>query len=103
MRALAGLLALIERRDDRAVERHGAGMVAHAGDRAGRRRVDVGADEVHQAGARPIGIAVEAGLVGFLALLAIAGEGGVDQPVIEMGEMVIGDAELGRAPAAACW
>ncbi len=94
MRTLAGALALIQRGDDRAVERHRAGMVAHAGDRARRRGVDVGAHEVHQAGARPIGVAVEARLVGLLALLAIAGERGVDQPLVLRREMIVGDAEL---------
>ena len=53
----------------------------------------VGAHQVHQARARPIGVAVEAGLVGFLALFAIAGEGGIDQPLVVRREMIVGDAE----------
>ena len=93
MRALAGALALVERGDDRAVKRHRAGVVAHAGDRARRRGVVVGAHQIHQARARPIGVAVEAGLVGFLALFAVAGEGGIDQPLVVRREVIIGDAE----------
>ena len=93
MRALAGALALVERGDDRAVKRHRAGVVAHAGDRARRRGVLVGAHQIHQARARPIGVAVEAGLVGFLALFAVAGERGIDQPLVERREFLIGDAE----------
>jgi hypothetical protein len=53
----------------------------------------IGAHQIHQPGAGPIGIAVETGLVGFLALLAIAGERGIDQPVVLRREMIVGDAE----------
>jgi hypothetical protein len=68
-------------------------VVAHAGDRARRRGVEVGAHQIHQARAGPIGIAIEAGLVGLLALFAIAGERGIDQPIVERTELVISDAE----------
>ena len=93
MRALAGLLALVQRGDDRAVECHRAGVIAHAGDRSRRRRVFVGAHQVHQARSRPIGVAIEAGLVGFIAFFAVAGEGCVDQPVVGRRQMVVGDTE----------
>ena len=93
MRALAGALALVERGDDGAIQRHRAGVVAHAGHRARRRGGGIRAHQIHQARTRPIGVAVEAGLVGFLALFAIAGERGVDQPFIERGKLGIGDAE----------
>lgn len=93
MRPLAGALALVERGDDRAVKRHRAGMIAHPGDRARRRGIGVGAHQIHQARARPIGVAVEAGLVGLLALFAIAGERCIDQAVVEVSEMVVGQPE----------
>ena len=53
----------------------------------------VGAHQVHQARARPIGVAVEAGLVGFLAFFAVAGERRIDQALVERREVVVGDAE----------
>ena len=93
MRALAGALALVQRGDDRAVKRHRAGVVAHAGDRAGRRGVLIGAHQVHQAGAGPIGVAVEAGLVGLLALFAVAGERGIDQALVERSQLSEGQCE----------
>jgi hypothetical protein len=68
-------------------------MIAHAGDRAGGRRAGVRAHHVHQAGARPPGVAVEAGPVRLLARLAVTGEGRVDQPRIEGSDVVISDAE----------
>ncbi len=93
MRALAGALALVERGDDRAIQRHRAGMVAHAGDRTRRRGVYLRAHQIHQPRARPIGVAVEAGLVGLLALFAVAGERRIDQPRIERRKLRPGDAE----------
>ena len=93
MRALAGALALIERSDDRAVKRHRAGVVAHAGHRARRGGVLIGAHQIHQAGACPIGIAVEARLVGLRAFFAIAGERSVDQPLIERHQFLVSDSE----------
>ena len=93
MRALAGAFALVERGDDRAVKRHRAGMVAHARRSSAPALCLVGAHQIHQARARPIGIGVEAGLVGFLALFAIAGEGRVDQPLVVRREVIVGDAE----------
>ncbi len=93
MRTLAGALALIERGDDRAVKRHRAGVVAHAGDRARRRGVLIGAHQIHQARARPIGVAVETGLVGLLALFAVAGERAIDQTLVERVEFLVGDAK----------
>ena len=93
MRALAGTLALVQRGDDRAVKRHRAGVVAHAGDRARRRGVFIGAHQIHQAGARPIGVAVEAGLVGFLALFAVAGERRIDQAIVERRQLGKGQSE----------
>src|SRR3546814_16210490 len=76
-------------------------MVAHAGQGARRRRVGGGADIVHQAGARPPRGAVETGLARLLALLAIGGQRGVDQPGVEVRKVFPADAgpgaEIGRA------
>ena len=89
--ALAGGLALIEAGDDRRIERDAAGMVAHARDRARRRRGRIGAHLVHQARARPVGGGVEAGLVGLLALFAVGGERRIDQLRIARAEILVAD------------
>jgi hypothetical protein len=51
------------------------------------------AHQIHQARAGPIGVAIEAGLIGFLALFAVAGKRRVDQPVVCRRQMIVGDAE----------
>ncbi len=96
MGALAGSFAPVERTDDRAEQGECGGMIAHAGQRSRRRAGVVRPHEVHHARARPPGIAVEAGLVRLLAVLAVAGEGCVDEPLVERREIPVGDAE---APA----
>src|SRR5437879_4783818 len=93
MRTLAGALALVERGDDRAIQRHRARMVAHAGNRARRCGVLIRAHQIHQTRACPICIAVETGLAGFFAFLAVAGERGIDQAFIERSKLGVCHAE----------
>ena len=95
MRTLAGALALVERGDDRAVQRHRARMIAHAGDRTRRRDAGIRAHQIHQARARPIGIAVEAGLVGLVAFFAVAGERCIDQALVERCKLGVSQPEPG--------
>ena len=94
MAAHAGLLAPPERRHDRAIERHGARMIAHAGRRAGRHCICIGAHHVHQPGARPVGGGIEAGLLGLGAVLAIGGEGGVDQTRVQVFQVAVAGAQF---------
>jgi hypothetical protein len=60
-------------------------------------RADAGvrAHQVHQARTRPIGVAVEAGLVGFVAFFAVAGERRIDQALVERGKLVVSQPEPG--------
>jgi len=89
--ALAGDLAAIQGGDDGGIERDAARLVAHPGDGARRRRAGIRAHLVHQPRARPVGGGVEAGAVGFLAGLAVGGEGGVDQPRIARAQVLVGN------------
>ena len=68
-------------------------MVAHARQGSGRRRLLAGPHQMHQPGTGPPRGRVEAGLVGFRAGFAVAGEGCIDQPLVERRQIVIGDAE----------
>jgi hypothetical protein len=62
---------------------------AHAGDRARRRGVGIRAHQIHQARARPIGIAVKSWLVGLLAFFPVAGERRIDQAFIERRKLCV--------------
>ena len=59
-----------------------------------RRRAGMRHHPIHQAGAGPIGGEVETGLACFGAGLAVAGEGGVDQPVVQRGKPFVVGSEL---------
>ncbi len=91
--AAAGPLALVERGHDRPEQRRARGMVAHSGERARRRRVRRMPDEVHEPGARPERRRVEAAAGGLLARFAVGGHRGVDEPRIEMVQVLPADAQ----------
>ena len=81
--AAARALAVPQRDHDAGGERQPAGAVALRRHRDGRHRVVV-AGAVEDAGAREVGGCVEADLVGIRAGLAVAGEGGIDQPRVDL-------------------
>ena len=68
-------------------------MVAHAGTRRAGRTVGT-RHAHHQARARPIGQRVECGVVGILARVAVAGEVGIDEAVVDRGKVFPGKSEL---------
>ena len=94
MAAAAGFLAPPERGHDRAIQRHGARVVAHAGRGARGHRVRVRPHHVHQPRARPVGGGVEAGLLGLRPCLAIGRERRIDQPRVEVRDILVSRAKL---------
>src|SRR5512132_2271036 len=93
MAAPAGALAFVQCGDDRRVETHGRGVVAHAGRRTDRWRVACSHD-IHEASARPPHGGIKAGLVRVRAGLAEARKGSVDQPLVERCDVIVCEAEL---------
>src|SRR5262245_37133184 len=69
--AFAGLLAPVQRRDNRRIECSRAGMVTHARYGTGGLGLRRGTHHVHQACASPIDGGVESGSRSFIPLLAI--------------------------------
>src|SRR6266487_4451657 len=68
---LTRLLSAIESGQDRGIERHRGGMIAHPKHRQGGRTTSV-SRRVHQSGSRPIRRDVKARLIGVWAIITVS-------------------------------